>query len=71
MKAKDLKERSTEDLAELRTQLKKEYFGYRMKNYTNQLDDTSVINKARKDLARIELILHERELNANAEGAES
>jgi len=61
MKSAELKERTTEDLSELRSQLKKDLFSYRMKNYTNQLDDTSLLNKTRKDIARIEQILQERE----------
>ena len=60
MKSTDLRERSTEDLVELKATLKKDLFSYRMKNYTNQLDDTSLLRKTRKDLARIEQILHER-----------
>jgi large subunit ribosomal protein L29 len=60
MKAKDLRARSTEDLLELKTSMKKELFSNRMKNFTNQLDDTSQIQKARRDLARIEGILKER-----------
>ncbi len=60
MKAKDLRERSTEDLRELRGTLKKDLFSYRMKNFVNQLENTSLLNKSRKDLARIELILSER-----------
>jgi large subunit ribosomal protein L29 len=60
MKASDLKARSTEDLQELRSSLKKELFGNRMKNFTNQLDDTSLLGKSRRDLARIEGILRER-----------
>jgi ribosomal protein L29 len=31
-----------------------------MKNFTNQLDDTSQLRKARRDIARIEGILRER-----------
>ena len=34
MKAKDLRERSTQDLGELRAQLEKELFSYRMKKTT-------------------------------------
>lgn len=60
MKAKDLRERSTDDLVELRDMLKKELFSNRMKSFTNQLDDTSSLTKKRRDIARIELILHER-----------
>jgi large subunit ribosomal protein L29 len=65
MKASDLKARSTEDLQELKASLKKEMFGNRMKNFTNQLDDTSLLGKARRDLARVEGILRER-VNAAA-----
>ena len=50
MNAKDLRARSTEDLRELQASLKKELFGNRMKNFTSQLDDTSQIQKARRDL---------------------
>ncbi len=60
MKSKDLRERSTEDLVSLRDSTKKDLFSYRMKNLTNQLDDTSLLLKGRKDVARIEAILHER-----------
>jgi large subunit ribosomal protein L29 len=61
MKAKDLRERSTTDLGELRAQLEKDLFSYRMKNHTGQLEDTSLLGKTRRDLARIKLILSERE----------
>lgn len=66
MKSADLRERSTEDLVELKTTLKKDLFSYRMKNYTNQLDDTSLLRKTRRDLARIEQILHQRKSAAVA-----
>lgn len=65
MKSSELRERTTEDLNELKNQLAKDLFSYRMKNYTNQLDDTSLLRKTRKDLARIEQILEER---ASAQG---
>ena len=60
MKAKDLRERTTEDLVELRAMMKKDLFSYRMRNHTSQLDDTSLLRKSRRDIARIEHILHER-----------
>ena len=60
MKAKDLRERSTDDLVELHKTMKKDLFSHRMKNYTGQLDDTSLLRKARRDIARVELILGER-----------
>ena len=74
MKAKDLRERSTEDLAELKTSIEKDLFSHRMKNATDQLGDTSLLGKARKDIARVELILQERrssEKPASSKGAKS
>jgi len=64
MKAKDLRERSTEDLAELKTSIEKDLFSHRMKNATDQLGDTSLLGKARRDIARVELILHERAVSS-------
>jgi len=60
MKAKDLRERTTEDLTELKATMSKDLFSHKMKNFTGQLDDTSLINKTRKDIARIELLFSER-----------
>jgi large subunit ribosomal protein L29 len=60
MKAKDLRERSTEDLQKLRETTRREMFQGRMKNHMGQLDDVSQLGKARKDIARIETILRQR-----------
>ncbi|MFO7180505.1 MAG: 50S ribosomal protein L29 [Pseudomonadota bacterium] len=65
MKAKDLRERSSEDLQTLKASMLKDLFSYRMKVATDQLEDTSVIGKTRKDIARIETILREREAKAS------
>ena len=75
MKAKDLRERSAEDLVELKKTMEKDLFSHRMKNATDQLGDTSLLGKARKDIARVELILHERRVSvgkpASSKGAKS
>jgi large subunit ribosomal protein L29 len=68
MKAKDLRDRTTEDLVELERSLSQERFQNRFKNFTNRLDDTSVIRKNRRDLARVKVILVER---ARATAAET
>ena len=62
MKAKDLRERSVEDLKELDKTLPKDLFGAKMKNFTNQLDDTSSLGKSRKDIARVKTLLRQKEL---------
>ena len=60
MKASDLREKTVEDLRELDKSLAHDVFQNRLKNFTNQLDDTSSIRKARRDLARVRTLLVER-----------
>ncbi len=67
MKAKDLRERTTEHLKELEKQLQGEVFQARFKNFTNRLNDTASIRKTRRDLARVKTILTQR---LAAEGGE-
>ena len=69
MKAKDLRERSQDDLKELEKSLAKDTFTARFKNFTNRLDDTSTINKTKRDLARVKTLLRQAELNAAAKQA--
>jgi large subunit ribosomal protein L29 len=65
MKASDLREKSVEDLRELRASLAQDTFQNRLKNFTNRLDDTSAIRKTKRDVARVITLLRERELGAN------
>jgi large subunit ribosomal protein L29 len=60
MKAKDLRERTTEHLSELEKSLSSELFEARFKNFTNRLNDTATIRKAKRDLARVKTILTQR-----------
>ena len=60
MEAKDLRDRSTDDLIELRNTTRRELFASRMKNHNYQLEDTSQLKKAKRDIARIETILSAR-----------
>jgi large subunit ribosomal protein L29 len=59
MKANDLRERTVEDLRELEKSVAKDVFQNRFKNFTNRLDDTSQISKARRQLARLKTILNQ------------
>jgi large subunit ribosomal protein L29 len=59
MKAKDMREKSAEDLRELEKSLVRDAFQAKLKNFTNRLDDTSQIGKARRDLARVKTLLAE------------
>jgi ribosomal protein L29 len=58
-------------LAELKTSRTKELFSFRMKNTTGQLEDTSILKKTKKNLARIEQILTERSRALVGEGAKA
>ena len=53
MKAKELKEKTIDELKGLLQQTRSVLFKARIANHTNQLDDTRFIPKARKDIARI------------------
>jgi len=66
MKAKDLRERSADDLRELEKSLATDQFQARFKNMTNRLDDTSTIKKTKRDLARVKTLLREQAINAAA-----
>ncbi len=59
MKAKDMREKSLEDLRELEKSLAHDAFQAKFKNFTNRLDDSSQIQKLRRDLARVKTLLAE------------
>ena len=70
MKAKDLRERTTEHLSELEKSLATEVFQAKFKNFTNRLNDTATIRKTRRDLARVKTILAQRSRAEQAEQGE-
>jgi large subunit ribosomal protein L29 len=59
MKSQDLRERSVDDLKELEKSLRKDLFQHRFKNFTNRLDNTSLIKKTHRDLARVLTLLNQ------------
>ena len=65
MKTKQMRECSDERLAELDSSLRREIFESRIKNFTNQLDDTASIRRARRDLARVKTLINERAAGAS------
>ena len=59
-----LKELRTQSAAQLQEQLvaaKKELFNLRFQNATNQLDNTGRIKEVRKNIARIQTVITEKE----------
>ena len=57
----DLKKKSVAELNNELVAAKKELFNLRFQNATNQLDNTSRIKEVRKNIARIQTIITEKE----------
>ena len=57
----ELKGQSVTDLNAQLVEAKKEPFNLRFQNATNQLDNTSRIKEVRKNIARIQTIITEKE----------
>ena len=62
MKAKELRELTTEELVKKVEELKAELYNLRFANATGNLEKPSKIKEDRKTIARIKLIIREREL---------
>ena len=60
MRAKELRERNEEELLQLQDEAQDQLFRARLQNATHQLDKTSDIRKARREVARIKTVLAER-----------
>jgi large subunit ribosomal protein L29 len=63
MKAKEMRELTVEELLKRKKDMKEEAFNLRFQHSTGQLDNTSRMKLIRKDVARIELVLHEKASN--------
>ena len=61
MKISDVREKSTEELTGLEKELSRKLWRTRFENETNRLDDTSQIQKLRRDIARVKTVLTERD----------
>jgi large subunit ribosomal protein L29 len=60
MKASELKNKSVADLQQELLSLNKAQFGMRMQLATQQLSNTSQLNKVRRDIARVKTELTEK-----------
>ena len=65
MKTKDyveeLRDKTPEELQGDLVAAKKELFNLRFRNATNQLDNTSVIGEARRNIARIQTVITQKQ----------
>ena len=60
MKPADIRESTTEELSIMEGDLRRQLWKAQFDNHTSQLDDTSSIQKLRRDLARVKTILTQR-----------
>lgn len=63
MKAKEIRELTTEELQQKVNELKQELFNLRFQLATNQMDNPMRLKEVRRSIARAKTILRERELN--------
>lgn len=61
MKAKEIRNMTTEELEAKVAELKKDLFFLRMQHATNQLDNPVKIAVVKKDIARIKTIIREKQ----------
>jgi len=66
MKAKELRELTTEELLKKEDELRAELFNMRFQNAAGSLEKPSKIKEDRKTIARIKMIIAERENNKEA-----
>ena len=64
MKASEVRKLSSSELEAKRVELKKDLFFLRMQHATNQLDNPVQISLVKKDIARVETIIREKQLEA-------
>ena len=67
MRAKEMRERSTEELKKMLLEAEGQFFEMRLKNATHQLTKTSNLRNTRREIARIKTLLKERAGTASAE----
>lgn len=66
MKANEIREMTVEELHVKLADLKKDLFNLRLQHATNQLDNPMQITVVKRDIARVNTVLRERELTAKA-----
>ncbi|CRK75616.1 MULTISPECIES: 50S ribosomal protein L29 [Nereida] len=67
MDAKELRDKSPDQLREDLASLKKESFNLRFQQATGQLENTARMRQVRRDAARVKTILNEKAASAAAE----
>ena len=63
MKAKEIREMSREEMVQKLEELKKDLFNLRFQHATNQLENPIKIVAVKRDIARINTIIREKEIS--------
>ena len=71
MKAAEIRKMEVAEITETLTEARHELLNLRFQTITGQLTDTSRIRAVRRDIARMETILREREMSEAAEESEA
>ncbi|MCV0427285.1 MAG: 50S ribosomal protein L29 [Roseibium sp.] len=66
MKATDVRAKTLDELRTELEGLKKEQFNLRFQKATGQLENTARVRQIRRDIARIQTIMREQRVSANA-----
>ena len=67
MKAKELREFSPDELLEKERELSQELFNLRFQKATDQLGNTAMIGKTKKELSRVKTVLREFQVSDEIE----
>jgi len=67
MDAKELRNKTPDELRDQLVQLKKEAFNLRFQQATNQLENTARMRQVRRNVARVNTILNEKAAQAASE----
>ena len=62
MKASEIREQTAEELAAKRGDLKKDLFNLRLQLATTPLDNTNKITEVKRDIARVNTVIREKQL---------
>ncbi|RME22667.1 MAG: 50S ribosomal protein L29 [Deltaproteobacteria bacterium] len=62
MKARELRERTLEELHQTALDLEQDLFNLKFQHATGQMDNTARLTQVRRDLARVKTLIREHEL---------
>jgi len=65
MKANDIREMSPEERGQKLVEIQEAFFNLRFQHETGQLENPQKMKQARRDIARIQTIIREMEVNSN------